>query len=84
MNTKCYVRKYKPNWEIQCRPIQQQQQQQQQKTVINLELRLKNSFQEIFYRVNSWINEGSGLIIELTESQYINVSTYRPLSGIFT
>ena len=26
------------------------------KTVINLELRLKNSFQEIFYRVNSWIN----------------------------
>ena len=54
------------------------------KTVINLELRLKNSFQEIFYRVNSWINEGSGLIIELTESQYINVSTYRPLSGILT
>ena len=28
-----------------------------------------------------WINNGSGWIIELIESQYINISTYRPLSG---
>ena len=28
-----------------------------------------------------WINNGSGLIIELIESQYINISTYRPLTG---
>ena len=27
------------------------------------------------------INNGSGCIIELIESQYINISTYRPLSG---
>ena len=27
------------------------------------------------------INNGSGCIIELTESQYINISTYRPLSA---
>ena len=27
-----------------------------------------------------WINNGSSWIIELTESQYINISTYRPLS----
>ena len=26
-------------------------------------------------------NEGSGWIVELIESQYINISTYRPLSG---
>ena len=33
------------------------------------------------YRIDNWINKGSGWIIELIESQYINVSTYRPLSG---
>ena len=31
--------------------------------------------------IDNWINEGSGWIIEFTESQYINISTYRPLSG---
>ena len=33
------------------------------------------------YRIDNWINEGSGWIIELIESQYINISTYRPLVG---
>ena len=31
--------------------------------------------------IDVWINNGSGWIIELIESQYINISTYRPLSG---
>ena len=31
--------------------------------------------------IDNWINERSGWIIEFTESQYINISTYRPLSG---
>ena len=31
--------------------------------------------------IDVWINNGSGWIIELIESQYINTSTYRPLSG---
>ena len=30
---------------------------------------------------DNWINERSGWIIEFIESQYINISTYRPLSG---
>ena len=30
---------------------------------------------------DNWINEGSDWIIELIKSQYINISTYRPLSG---
>ena len=30
--------------------------------------------------IDNWINEGSGWIIEFIESQYINISTYRPLS----
>ena len=31
--------------------------------------------------IDVWINNGSGWIIELIESQYINISIYRPLSG---
>ena len=31
--------------------------------------------------IDNRINEGSDWIIELIESQYINISTYRPLSG---
>ena len=34
-----------------------------------------------FVLTDVWINNGSGWIIESTESQYINISTYRPLSG---
>ena len=33
------------------------------------------------YRIDNWINERCGWIVDLFESQYINVSTYRPLSG---
>ena len=51
------------------------------KAVINLKFSLENAFQEILYRTDNWINEGSSWIVELIESQYINVSTYRPLSG---
>ena len=32
---------------------------------------------------DNWINEGSGWIVESIESQYINISTYRPLSRNF-
>ena len=31
--------------------------------------------------IDNWINERLDWIIELIESQYINISTYRPLSG---
>ena len=51
------------------------------KTVTNHKSSLENAFQEILYRNDNWINEGSGWIVELIESQYINISTYRPLSG---
>ena len=51
------------------------------KTVINHKFSLGKSFQEMFYRIDKWINEGSDWIVELIECQYINVSTYRPLPG---
>ena len=31
--------------------------------------------------IDVWINKGSGWIVESIESQYMNISTYRPLSG---
>ena len=51
------------------------------KTVINHRFRLENSFQKILYMIDVWINNGSGWNVESIESQYINISTYRPLSG---
>ena len=47
------------------------------KTVINHIFRLENAFQEILYLIDVWINEG----FESIKSQYINISTYRLLSG---
>ena len=51
------------------------------KTIINHRFRLENYFQEISYMTDVWINEGSHWIVESIESRYINISTYRPLSG---
>ena len=51
------------------------------KTVINFESSLDKSFQEIFYRINKWINEGFGWIIESIESECLNISAYIPLVG---
>ena len=49
--------------------------------MINHGFGLDKSFQEILYRIDNWINEGSGWIVETFKSQYIKISTYRPLSG---
>ena len=47
---------------------------------MNHRFKLESSFQEFLYMIDNWINERSGWIIEFIESQYINISTYRPLS----
>ena len=75
---KVMLKKYKPNGEIEFRPVYFNS---TTKTVINHKFSLENAFQKILYRIDNWINEGSGWVVELIESQYINVSTYRPLSG---
>ena len=49
--------------------------------MINHIFSLENAFQEILYRIDNWSNEGSCWIVELIKSQYINISTYGPLSG---
>ena len=77
---KVTLKKYKPNMEIEFRPVCFNS---TTKTVTNHKLSLENAFQEILYRIDNSINEGAGWIVELIKSQYINVSTYRPLLGSF-
>ena len=49
--------------------------------MINSEFSLDQSFQEILYRIDSWINEGSGWTVEQTENQCLSISSYSPLVG---
>ena len=52
------------------------------KAVINSDdFGLDQSFQENLYRIQNWINQGSGLIVESIEGFYLNVSSYSPLIG---
>ena len=51
------------------------------KTVINPKHDLDNSFQEILYRIDNWINEESGWVIESMDGEYVNISIYSSLSG---
>ena len=78
ITVKVLLKKYKLNGEIEFAPVYFNSVTE---TVINHRLKLKNYFQEILYMIDVWINEGSGWIVESIESQYINISTYRPLSG---
>ena len=79
ITVKVLLKKYKLNGEIEFAPVYFNS---VTKTVINHRFRLENAFQEILYMIDNWINEGSGWIIEVIVSQYISISTYRPLSGI--
>ena len=72
------LKKFKRNGEIEFRPVYFNS---TTKTVINHKFSLENALQEILYRINNCINEGSGWIVEFIEFQYINISGYRPLSG---
>ena len=75
---KVLLKKYKSNGEIEFAPVYFNS---STKTIINHRYKLDKSFQEILCWIDAWINRESGWIIELTESQYINISTYRPLVG---
>ena len=77
ITVKVLLKKYKLNGEIEFAPVYFNS---LTKTVINCRFRLENSFQEIVYMINVWINNGSGWNVESTESQYINISAFRPLS----
>ena len=79
--TKCFkhqvtmqvlLKKYKPNGEIEFALVYFNS---VAKLMINHRFKLGESFQEIIYMIDAWINNGSGWIIKLIESQYINIST---------
>ena len=74
------LKNYKHNRTIEFRPVHFNS---VTKTVTNHIFNLEKIFEEILYMIDVSINNGSGWIIELIESQYINISTYRPLSGSF-
>ena len=78
ITVKVLLKKYKPNEEIEFTPVYFNS---STKTIINNRFTLQHAFQEILYRIDSWINIRSGWIIESIESQYINISTHRPLVG---
>ena len=78
ITVKVLLKKYKPNGEIEFAPVYFNS---STKTIINHRYKSDQSFPETLYRIGTWINKGSGWIIESIESQYINISTYRPLVG---
>ena len=78
ITVKVLLKKYKPNGERGFAPLYFNS---STKTIINRRYKLDKSFQETLYRIDAWINRGSGWIIESIELQYINISTYRPLVG---
>ena len=57
LTLKFMLKKYKSNGEIEFCPVYFNL---TTKTVINHKYSLENAFQEILYRINNWINEGSG------------------------
>ena len=72
------LKKHKLNGEIEFAPVYFNSTIE---TAINHRFKLENSFQNILYLIDVWINEGSSWIVESIKSQYINISTYKPLSG---
>ena len=72
ITVKVLLKKYRPNGEIEFTPVYLNSSTE---TVINRRYKLDQSFQEILNRIDAWINRGSGWIIELIESQYINTWT---------
>ena len=60
------LKKYKLNGEIEFPPVYFNS---LTKTVINHKSRLENSFQEILYMTDVWVNNGSDWNVESIESQ---------------
>ena len=56
---KVMLNKYKPNKEIEFRPVYFNS---TTKTVINHKFSLKNAFQEILYRIDNWMKDLVGLL----------------------
>ena len=80
ITVKVLLKKYKLNEEIEFATVYLNS---VTKAVINHRFRLENSLQEILYMIGVWINKEYGWNAESIDCQYINISTYTPLSGRF-
>ena len=78
ITVKVLLKKYQHNGEIEFAPVYFNS---FTNTAINYRFNLENSFQEILYLIDVWINNGTGWNAESIESQYINISNYRSLAG---
>ena len=74
---KVLLRKHKENEDIKFTPVYFNS---TTKTIINSKYMFDKPFQEILYRIDHWINEGSGWAIESIDADYVNISIYNPLS----
>ena len=72
------LRKEKQNRGIKCVSVYHNS---STKTVIIFKYDLNKSFQEVLYRIDNWINERPGWIIEILEAEYVDIFVYSPLSG---
>ena len=80
ITVKVLLRKDKENGDIEFAPIYFNS---TTKTVINFDYNLAKFFQQILHRVDNWINEGSGWMIESIEAEYVNISIFSLLSANF-
>ena len=51
------------------------------KTVIGEKYYLDQCFNEIMFRLENWISHGSGWNVDNILNQFLNISSYKPLSG---
>ena len=76
ITVKVLFEKYKENGDIQFAPVYFNS---TTKTDINFKYDLDKSFQETLCRIDNWINERPGWVVESIDAKYINISIYSPL-----
>ena len=74
---KILLRKHKENGEIEFAPVYFNY---TTKAMMNSKYDLDKFFQKILYRIDNWINEGSGRVIESINRGCISISIFSPLS----
>ena len=78
ITAKVFLRKCKENEDIEFTPVYFNS---TTKTVINPKYDFDKSFQKILCRIDNWINEEPGWVIESINGESVSISIYSPLSG---
>ena len=78
IKVKVLLRKHNENGYIEFAPVYFNS---TTKTIINSKYVLDKSFQDILYKIDNWIDEGSGWVIESIDAEYVNITICSPLSA---